>query len=165
MPGPWRLGYYSSHMASFTGFNLNRDARPLATNTKVLLRSHLQCFNLNRDARPLATKSFGSYGALFCAFQSQPRCQAPGDPSPPSDCLQYHYSGTSFSRGGSKPPPPGRLNKQAATSGELAEPLPPVLTPPWSTPGWVPDVGCSCGCGSVDVRARPLWGRATHDEP
>src|SRR6266536_2152635 len=62
-------------------------------------------------------------------------------------------------------PPPGRLNKQAATSGELAEPLPPVLTPPWSTPGWVPDVGCSCGCGSVDVRARPLWGRATHDEP
>ena len=61
--------------------------------------------------------------------------------------------------------PPGRLNKQAATSGELAEPLPPVLTPLWSTPGWVPDVGCSCGCGSVDVRARPLWGRATHDEP
>jgi hypothetical protein len=57
--------------------------------------------------------------------------------------------------------PPGR----AATSGELAEPLPPVLTPPWSTPGWVPDVGCSCGCGSVDGRARPLWGRATHDEP
>src|SRR6266496_3393537 len=79
MPGPWRLGYYSSHMASFTGFNLNRDARPLATNTKVLLRSHLQCFNLNRDARPLATSPTSHCYIIGITFQSQPRCQAPGD--------------------------------------------------------------------------------------
>src|SRR6266496_2980919 len=53
MPGPWRLG--SLHQAS---------------RLKI-------CFNLNRDARPLATEEeIAAYeGAQL--FQSQPRCQAP----------------------------------------------------------------------------------------
>src|SRR6266496_5218646 len=83
MPGSWRLGSHHQASRSLLRFNLNRDARPLATRRqlqRVLLKI---CFNLNRDARPLATEEeIAAYeGAQL--FQSQPRCQAP------------HYSGTS----------------------------------------------------------------------
>src|SRR6266536_3221351 len=38
------------------------------------------CFNLNRDARPLATlKPVPFHATAYKLFQSQPRCQAPGD--------------------------------------------------------------------------------------
>src|SRR5438046_1328257 len=39
-------------------------------------------FNLNRDARPLATAFFAKGKSQVSWFQSQPRCQAPGDKFP-----------------------------------------------------------------------------------
>ncbi len=36
-------------------------------------------FNLRRDARPLATASAAGYAYSLLTFQSQTRCQAPGD--------------------------------------------------------------------------------------
>src|SRR5207247_5926674 len=39
----------------------------------------VESFNLNRDARPLATLSALGHAPTNAKFQSQPRCQAPGD--------------------------------------------------------------------------------------
>src|SRR5258708_1479903 len=75
-----------------------------------------------------------------------------------------HYSGTCRRRREVKPTLPPQ-KQPAATSNELAKLRLPAPTRQWSTPGWVPDVDCSCGYGSVDGRARLLWGRATHDKP
>src|SRR6266496_976732 len=80
MPGPWRRLITYLVRASCVGFNLNRDARPLATQDSMsrrpensMFQSQPRCqapgdlsdssgnpvafvgFNLNRDARPLAT--------------------------------------------------------------------------------------------------------------
>src|SRR5947209_16713410 len=55
MPGPWRLN------TRFDDVNI-----PV-------------CFNLRRDARPLATKRLKAIGYGLIMFQSQTRCQAPGD--------------------------------------------------------------------------------------
>src|SRR6266699_3350120 len=55
MPGPWRRQFIATDRPSSIHFNLRRDARPLATT---------------------------SLNALLCpysTFQSQTRCQAPGD--------------------------------------------------------------------------------------
>ncbi len=77
-------------------FNLNRDARPLATGKSNQETWTNKRFNLNRDARPLATpgpvaqpdttNQFQSQPRCQfheqrsrAMFQSQPRCQAPGD--------------------------------------------------------------------------------------
>ena len=56
MPGPWRRTKSDSTLARLLSFNLNRDARPLAT--QMMSQCHhagYRGFNLNRDARPLAT--------------------------------------------------------------------------------------------------------------
>src|SRR6266536_1803265 len=55
MPGPWRPRVPSPPSVRFVSFNLNRDARPLAT-----------CRYCPRHP-------------ALSMFQSQPRCQAPGD--------------------------------------------------------------------------------------
>src|SRR6266516_5251629 len=55
MPGPWRRQTTETNGTPREDFNLNRDARPLAT--------------ANEQGRPRAQGT----------FQSQPRCQAPGD--------------------------------------------------------------------------------------
>src|SRR5437762_1528527 len=60
MPGPWRPAKWQSLLAACTRFNLRRDARPLAT------RSRMSAFIV---------------GGLF---QSQTRCQAPGDANDPT---------------------------------------------------------------------------------
>src|SRR5207248_8548406 len=85
-------------------FNLRRDARPLATLKKLVVdQCHLPVsisdempgpwrqdrvtasglgskrFNLRRDARPLATLSDIGQRPSQPEFQSQTRCQAPGD--------------------------------------------------------------------------------------
>src|SRR6266496_3350008 len=80
MPGPWRRTYQcTSHCKSWS-FNLNRDARPLATEEFILIMfPTMKCFNLNRDARPLATGPTTFIRRSNVSFQSQPRCQAPGD--------------------------------------------------------------------------------------
>src|SRR5256885_1836538 len=44
-------------------------------------------FNLRRDARPLASMFTPRYTCFFYQFQSQTRCQAPGDLSPNFLCL------------------------------------------------------------------------------
>src|SRR5207247_204945 len=103
MPGPWRLlplKVVGIHLISFNlnrdarplathlhkfprlavqGFNLNRDARPLATRFFLTIHNVVVCFNLNRDARPLATSGLMYSLSMSSRFQSQPRCQAPGD--------------------------------------------------------------------------------------
>src|SRR5438034_8697277 len=106
MPGPWRLviaggleylklcfnlnrdarplatGGHTSRQDASSSFNLNRDARPLATLMCACLCLARICFNLNRDARPLATsQDIRSREALYL-FQFQPRCQAPCDSLP-----------------------------------------------------------------------------------
>ena len=55
MPGPWRLLI------------------------AVVVGHGSLCFNLRRDARPLATSVSVSWRVEVQAFQSQTRCQAPGD--------------------------------------------------------------------------------------
>src|SRR5439155_25591015 len=55
MPGPWRL----PHIDRLGGW--------------------LHGFNLRRDARPLATSYCGGCRSWLSLFQSQTRCQAPGD--------------------------------------------------------------------------------------
>src|SRR6266567_2168374 len=90
------------HLAHY--FNLRRDARPLATPPNVtqlladglisisdempgpwrlhhagLLVIHASYFNLRRDARPLATRAGREPRFEAVEFQSQTRCQAPGD--------------------------------------------------------------------------------------
>src|SRR5207247_5926675 len=57
MPGPWRLFPHLDMRQRMRSFNLNRDARPLATPGLLALVLRALCFNLNRDARPLATSS------------------------------------------------------------------------------------------------------------
>src|SRR5258706_13010883 len=78
----------------------------------------------------------------------------------PSPSLQWH-----FSKRRRKPAHLEAPKKSVAPLDELAEPPPPAPIPPESVPGWVQDAACSCGCGSADAPARPLWERATHDEP
>src|SRR6266496_824434 len=46
------------------------DIKPCA-----IVRGMMICFNLNRDARPLATQAEKAGGQSPCKFQSQPRCQ------------------------------------------------------------------------------------------
>src|SRR6266487_1271413 len=104
MPGPWRHTVEPPDTEPNLRFNLNRDARPLATlkirqtwiywgkvsiSTEMpgpwrlgrrLARDALYGrFNLNRDARPLATELRHPHQQRYSQFQSQPRCQAPGD--------------------------------------------------------------------------------------
>src|SRR6266496_1517927 len=80
MPGPWRPIVWLARRSSMESFNLNRDARPLATRSEMssrlngivvsistempgpwrlaainILARLEDGFNLNRDARPLAT--------------------------------------------------------------------------------------------------------------
>src|SRR5437016_994205 len=55
MPGPWRRNVLSVVKLSFT------------------------YFNLRRDAKPLATAALSAAPFFCCPFQSQTRCQAPGD--------------------------------------------------------------------------------------
>ncbi len=52
--------------------------------------------------------------------------------------------------------PAGSPKKTAATSGELAEPLPPAPGPLGSGIRSSQGADCRCDCGSADERARPL---------
>ncbi len=79
MPGPWRLRRSSTPNYANISFNLNRDARPLATPPRWFPHRASKSFNLNRDARPLATWGQAKHKLSSYKFQSQPRCQAPGD--------------------------------------------------------------------------------------
>src|SRR5881396_3298475 len=79
MPGPWRPNTIIYPSNAGDSFNLNRDARPLATQKSVSCQVEIVCFNLNRDARPLATNLSMWRYSIRLKFQSQPRCQAPGD--------------------------------------------------------------------------------------
>src|SRR5207247_1107805 len=68
MPGPWRLGRILPLYRWWIGFNLNRDARPLATLFLLIVSIGLGGFNLNRDARPLATTRSSGMGWLKRSF-------------------------------------------------------------------------------------------------
>ncbi len=104
MPGPWRLPISFCSQDFVVYFNLRRDARPLATRMariptvqrlgisisdempgpwRLPAPEYWMCidrnFNLRRDARPLATSGRLQLVDAYHEFQSQTRCQAPGD--------------------------------------------------------------------------------------
>ncbi len=61
-------------------FNLNREAAPLATEPLPPMEPLPPCFNLNREAAPLATWGDWRYAVQVTAFQSQPRSRSISDP-------------------------------------------------------------------------------------
>src|SRR6266567_2507213 len=82
MPGPWRLVEPSGTHGGMFDFNLRRDARPLAT---TILKSRCSCFaRFQSQTRCQAPGDGHPCGRCPpCAgFQSQTRCQAPGDQYP-----------------------------------------------------------------------------------
>src|SRR6266567_3348142 len=112
MPGPWRPQHPFAGCLCARYFNLRREARPLATTIVNSVATPFMDFNLRRDARPLATSSSrntceasryisisdekpGPWRRLSLTqqpdgdtiFQSQTRCQAPGDAEIKSCCL------------------------------------------------------------------------------
>ena len=101
MPGPWRramlvtghrcYGMFqsqarcqapgdcmtcNSQAQSAVGFNLKRDARPLATQSILRMAVACICFNLKRDARPLATDDIAS--AMSCRMTVSISSEMPG---------------------------------------------------------------------------------------
>src|SRR6266700_18718 len=116
MPGPWRLAEWQLPIPFKGNFNLRRDARPLATYKSVPSVRRYHNFNLRRDARPLATcnPSVSSITIFLISisdempgpwrhikrvlmaekvyqFQSQTRCQAPGDCDANNPLVLAHY--------------------------------------------------------------------------
>src|SRR2546428_11337813 len=79
MPGPWRPCTTFSHSPSNSISISTEMPGPWRQFSKFRLHDALVDFNLNRDARPLATFYSVLVGNLGHVFQSQPRCQAPGD--------------------------------------------------------------------------------------
>src|SRR6266566_3480759 len=79
MPGPWRPQHPFAGCLCARYFNLRRDARPLATTIVNSVATPFMDFNLRRDARPLATQLAAEPRRCLDEFQSQTRCQAPGD--------------------------------------------------------------------------------------
>src|SRR6266571_7463565 len=94
-----------SESRRLTGFNLNREAAPLATLRKsvTFIENHVfqsqprsrsisdsepsnavtdltKCFNLNREAAPLATMIAIPSWLIALTFQSQPRSRSISDP-------------------------------------------------------------------------------------
>ncbi len=63
------------------GFNLRREANPLATQMAECGQSFSNSFNLRREANPLATVQTSVPRVLPPRFQSQARSQSPGDVS------------------------------------------------------------------------------------
>ena len=71
-------------------------------------------FNLNRDARPLATQHYSVYSSLsIMKFQSQPRCQAPGD----DELLRCMFANCIVSISTEMPGPWRRCNDVLVSSG------------------------------------------------
>src|SRR5947208_2998630 len=68
-----------SDMISIIAFNLRRKPRPLPTWDATPSPASTMTFNLRRDARPLATSCTMDLQLAYAHFQSQTRCQAPGD--------------------------------------------------------------------------------------
>src|SRR2546421_53409 len=79
MPGPWRRPFWLGGGPAWDDFNLMRDASPLETFGLSPTMSVSCYFNLRRDARPLATIKVTQGSSAEVEFQSQTRCQAPGD--------------------------------------------------------------------------------------
>src|SRR6266699_656885 len=102
MPGPWRL--------------------------LLLLVMPIACshFNLRRDARPLATKAFTAFNIPSKQFQSQTRCQAPGDLLS-GNCL-FLLRGISIS---DEMPGPWRLNLPPLATGEQGISISDEMPGPW----------------------------------
>src|SRR6059058_4982879 len=63
----------------FAGFNLSREANPLATGPGMRGLSEKGCFNLSREANPLATPISNGNNPTHGQFQSQSRSQSSGD--------------------------------------------------------------------------------------
>src|SRR2546421_620518 len=79
MPGPWRRPFWIRDGPAWYDFNLRRDASPLATSCMTRTTSISCYFNLRPDARPLPTIKVTQGSSAEVVFQSQTRCQAPGD--------------------------------------------------------------------------------------
>ncbi len=79
MPGPWRLWWDEGKGQTFYVSISTEMPGPWRLQSASSTRTATTSFNLNRDARPLATILDLAQGAAVFEFQSQPRCQAPGD--------------------------------------------------------------------------------------
>src|SRR6266516_4535422 len=80
MPGPWRHENAVLYMHSVQNVSISTEMPgPWRPGPSPMHRQICWCFNLNRDARPLATEKKIVQHWETHKFQSQPRCQAPGD--------------------------------------------------------------------------------------
>src|SRR6266487_75435 len=95
MPGPWRPPMPGMRAVVTIGFNLNRDARPLATGLLFFPYGFFYGFQSQPRCQAPGDEYKGFVTVAFAVFQSQPRCQAPGDL--PYLTLLYHRDNVSIS--------------------------------------------------------------------
>ncbi len=80
MPGPWRPVSPGIAYTKFISFNLNRDARPLATRSVSVSWYPSFVVSISTEMPgPWRHKQWQRTIRRIDWFQSQPRCQAPGD--------------------------------------------------------------------------------------
>src|SRR6266487_1459186 len=80
MPGPWRHLMDRGLLIVLEEFQSQPRCQAPGDEKWAKRYAHSMCsFNLNRDARPLATMLWNISVGHTVVFQSQPRCQAPGD--------------------------------------------------------------------------------------
>src|SRR2546425_12564029 len=79
MPGPWRLGCGDYDCTLWVVSISTEMPGPWRRDGVTCVQFADESFNLNRDARPLATPMAVRSTMSDMMFQSQPRCQAPGD--------------------------------------------------------------------------------------
>ena len=79
MPGPWRPLSLSMLANAYCSFNLKRDARPLATVSRMAMQRYAQFQSQARCQAPGDHDAEHRVDVAIEEFQSQARCQAPGD--------------------------------------------------------------------------------------
>src|SRR6266487_6378714 len=95
MPGPWRRKPRRRIMKIEGTFQSQPRCQAPGDGDEGMSEDRTNSsFNLNRDARPLATKCPTIIRVRTSRFQSQPRCQAPGDPLPTVKVRETHLSFT-----------------------------------------------------------------------
>src|SRR5436305_1169742 len=79
MPGPWRLQRERISDMGLAGFNLRRDASPLATSNLQKITESRNRFKAQTRCKAPGASTIGFVSCCIGLFQSQTRCQAPGD--------------------------------------------------------------------------------------
>ncbi len=80
MPGPWRRLAVPQELSAFADFNLRRDARPLATPDALARETLSRQISISDEMPgPWRRTALLLWKKTVAIFQSQTRCQAPGD--------------------------------------------------------------------------------------